>query len=52
MEDRKIILKELKKKLGGGGTLVEGVLEIQGSHDIKVLDYLLTKGYLKAKIVK
>ena len=46
------MLKELKKKVGGGGTLVQGVLEIQGSHGIKVLDYLKTKGYLQAKIIK
>eukprot|EP00550_Attheya_septentrionalis_P001591 CAMPEP_0198293970 /NCGR_PEP_ID=MMETSP1449-20131203/19786_1 /TAXON_ID=420275 /ORGANISM="Attheya septentrionalis, Strain CCMP2084" /LENGTH=205 /DNA_ID=CAMNT_0043993743 /DNA_START=87 /DNA_END=701 /DNA_ORIENTATION=- len=29
MEDRKALLKEMKTKLGGGGTLVEGVIELQ-----------------------
>lgn len=51
MEDRKVLLKEMKGKFGGGGALVDGVLEIQGSHADKVLDILKSKGYSQAKIV-
>jgi translation initiation factor 1 len=49
MEERKVLLKELKTKLGGGGSLVDGVLELQGGHAEKVLQALQAKGYLKAK---
>ena len=51
MDERKTLLKELKKKLGGGGSLVEGVLELQGSHNEKVLSFLKSKGFSKAKVV-
>ena len=51
MKDRKVLLKEMKGKLGGGGALVDGVLEIQGSHADKVLAILKQKGYSQAKIV-
>ena len=50
-KDRKILLKDMKSKLGGGGALVEGVLELQGSHSDKILDILKSKGYSEAKIV-
>lgn len=50
-KDRKILLKEMKSKLGGGGALVEGVLELQGSHCDKVLEMLKSKGYSDVKIV-
>mmetsp|Transcript_2982 Transcript_2982/g.4395 ORF Transcript_2982/g.4395 Transcript_2982/m.4395 type:complete len:219 (-) Transcript_2982:200-856(-) len=49
--ERAGMLKELKKKLGGGGTLVEGVIEVQGDHAEKVLAYLRGRGYTKSKIV-
>lgn len=39
----------MKKSLGGGGTLVEGVIELQGSHADKVVQILKKKGYAKAK---
>jgi translation initiation factor 1 len=52
MSDRKTLLKEMKAKLGGGGTLVDGVLELQGSHADKVLEILKSKGYSQAKVVK
>lgn len=52
MDERKKILKEMKGKLGGGGTLVEGVLELQGSHADKILVLMKKKGFLKAKILK
>ena len=51
-KERKVLLKEMKSKLGGGGALVEGVLELQGSHAEKILEYLKSKGYSGAKIVK
>lgn len=49
MDDRKTLLKEMKRSIGVGGTLVDGVLEIQGPHANKVLEMLQTKGYVKAK---
>jgi len=52
MDDRKLLLKELKTSLGGGGTMVEGVLELQGAHGENVFQYLIQKGYSKAKIIK
>lgn len=51
METRKGILKELKKSLGVGGTLVEGVLEIQGTYADKTVELLRKKGYELAKKV-
>ena len=52
MSDRKALLKEMKAKLGGGGTLVDGVLELQGSHADKVLDMMRTKGYSRVRVMK
>jgi translation initiation factor 1 (eIF-1/SUI1) len=49
MEDRKVLLKEMKSKLGGGGSMIDGVLELQGSHAAQVLKMLQDKGYNKAK---
>lgn len=49
IDDKKKILKTLKSKLGVGGTLVEGVLEIQGTHTEKVVELLKGMGYAKAK---
>jgi len=49
METRKGILKELKKSLGVGGTLLEGVLEIQGAYADKTVEVLHKKGYVLAK---
>lgn len=51
MKDRKILLKEIKGKLGGGGTLVGGVLECQGSHADKIRAILISKGYTQTKVV-
>jgi len=51
MKDRKVLLKEIKGKLGGGGTLVDGVLECQGSHAQEILAILKLKGYTQAKVV-
>jgi translation initiation factor 1 (eIF-1/SUI1) len=52
MSDRKELLREMKAKLGGGGTLVDGVLELQGSHAEKVLEMMKTKGFTMAKVIK
>jgi len=52
IDDRKIILKEMKRKLGGGGSIIDGVLELQGAHGDKILELLRKKGYSKGKIVK
>ena len=51
METRKEILKSLKKSLGVGGTLVEGVLEIQGAYAAKTVEALHKKGYVLAKMI-
>lgn len=52
MDDRNKLLKEIKSKVGGGGTLVDGVLELQGDHADKILQVLQKKNYRKAKILK
>jgi translation initiation factor 1 (eIF-1/SUI1) len=49
MEVRREILKELKKSLGVGGTLVDGVLELQGAYADKAVQVLHKKGYAMAK---
>lgn len=49
MDERKKLLKEMKRTIGVGGTLVDGVLEIQGPHSDKVLATLKKKGYAKSK---
>ena len=43
------LLKTLKSHCGGGGTVKDNCLEIQGDQREKVLAYLLKQGY-KAKI--
>ena len=49
LEERKKLLKEIKNKVGGGGTIVDGVLEIQGSHTTIVYEFLVSKGYNNIK---
>ena len=39
----------MKRSIGVGGTLVDGVLEIQGPHADKALEILKKNGYVKAK---
>ena len=49
-DDKKAILKKLKSKLGVGGTLVDGVLELQGGDKIDtVVDLLKGLGYTKTR---
>lgn len=52
VDEKKRILKLIKQKMGVGGTLVEGVLEIQGgTHVEEVVDILKSLGYFKARKV-
>lgn len=52
VDEKKKILKSLKSKLGTGGTLVDGVLELQGGDKIeKVVELLQGLGYSKARKV-
>lgn len=39
------LAKELKKKCGSGGTLKDGVIEIQGDHRERLLELLEKKGW-------
>lgn len=47
-EELKTIAGELKKRCGSGGTLKDGVIEIQGEHCDTLLAELAARGY-KAK---
>ena len=47
--DLKKYAKQLKQKCGSGGTVKDGVVEIQGDHRSLLLDCLLSSGY-KAKL--
>jgi translation initiation factor 1 (eIF-1/SUI1) len=52
MEVRRELLKELKKALGVGGTLVDGVLELQGAYGDKAVAVLRKKGYDRTKRIE
>jgi len=48
--DVKNVLKELKTKLACGGTLKDGIIELQGNHREKVRDILVKLGFKKDQI--
>jgi len=45
----KTLAKQLKKRCGTGGTVKNGIIEIQGDHRNTLLKYLVQSGY-KAKL--
>lgn len=47
--DINLLGKELKHKLGTGGTVREGVVELQGDHARDAREWLEKKGYSLAK---
>ncbi len=49
-KDLKNLAKKLKRACGSGGTIKDGVIEIQGEHREKIADVLLKQGY-KVKLV-
>ncbi len=48
-KELKTLAKQLKKSSGSGGTVKNGVIEIQGDHRQKLVEILIKAGY-KAKI--
>jgi translation initiation factor 1 len=44
-DELKKLVKELKQKCGTGGTLKDGVIEIQGDHRDLLIDLLKAKGW-------
>jgi len=48
-EDMKSLAKKLKQECGTGGTVKDGMIEIQGEHRQKMADVLQKLGY-KVKI--
>ena len=48
--DSKGVLKELKTRLACGGTVKDGVIELQGRHRSKVKDILVKLGFKEDQI--
>ena len=48
-DDLKALAKKLKQECGTGGTLKDGIIEIQGEHRQKISEILIKLGY-KVKI--
>jgi translation initiation factor 1 len=44
-KDLKALAKKLKQSCGSGGTIKDGVIEIQGEHREKIADTLRKQGY-------
>jgi len=45
------MFKSLKKDLACGGTIKKNVIELQGKHKDKVINFLLKKGYARNQII-
>ena len=45
VDELKLLAKELKQKCGTGGTLKDGVIEIQGDHRDTLVELLKAKGW-------
>lgn len=41
----KALAKELKQRCGSGGTVRDGVIEVQGEHRDRILEWLQQRGY-------
>jgi len=52
MNDRSVLLSRIKTKLGSGGSLIDGIMEVQGAHAEIVKSFLSDDGYIRAKIIK
>lgn len=48
--DPKKVLKELKTRLACGGTLKDGIIELQGNHKIKAKSILVKLGFQEDQI--
>jgi len=48
--DLKLLARELKIKCGSGGTVREGVIEIQGDHRDKLVDEFQARGYITKRV--
>jgi translation initiation factor 1 len=48
-DELKLLAKELKQKCGSGGTLKDGVIEIQGDHRDNLIELLKAKGWTVKK---
>ena len=44
-KDMKRLAKKLKRACGSGGTIKDGVIEIQGEHRQKIAEFLRKQGY-------
>ena len=49
-EALKALAKDLKEHCGSGGTCKDGVIEIQGEHRDKVMDFLKVKSYRAKRV--
>jgi len=45
IEELKALARELKQKCGTGGTLKDGIIEIQGDHRDSLIELLKSRGW-------